>query len=139
MSNNHKETSRKLVESWGDNTSYKPDRFLAEGYVNHQLPDPAGGTSTKTRQEWKDLVADIHNSLSDLEVKVLLQVAEGDYVCSHWRATARQTGEFKTFAATGMTTTWTGTQIDRYENGKVVESWVNWDKYGFLEGLGLVS
>jgi len=139
MPSNHKETSKKLVESWADNAPQKTGSFLAEGYVNHQFPDPAGGTSTKTLQEWKDLVADIHNALSDLEVQVLLQVAEGDYVCSHWRATARHTGDFKDFAATGKTTTWTGTQIDRYEDGKVVESWVNWDKYCFLEGLGLVS
>ncbi len=27
----------------------------------------------------------------------------------------------------------------RYEDGKLVESWVDWDKYSFLEGLGLTG
>ncbi|MFC6633144.1 ester cyclase [Microbulbifer taiwanensis] len=77
--------------------------------------------------------------MSDLEVEVLLQLAVGGYVCSYWWARGRHSGDFKDFPATGKTTTWSGTQIDRYEGGKVVACWVNWDKYGFLEGLGLVS
>jgi hypothetical protein len=34
--------------------------------------------------------------------------------------------------------TWTGIQIDRFANGKA-ESWVAWDKFGFLHGLGMVG
>lgn len=139
MSGNHKETSKSLLELWGDNALHKSDSFLAENYVNHQLPDAAGGTSTKSLQEWKDLVAGFHRGFSDVKMEVLLQVAEGNYVCSRWRMTAKHTGQFKELAATGKTTTWTGVHTDRYESGKLVESWVDWDKYSFLEGLGLVG
>ena len=40
---------------------------------------------------------------------------------------------------TDKTSTWTGVHTDCYEGGKLVESWVDWDKYSFLEGLGLVG
>jgi len=30
-------------------------------------------------------------------------------------------------------------QIDRFRRGKIVESWVDWDKYRFLEGLGALK
>ncbi len=139
MSADHKETSKHLLELWGDNAQHQSDDYLAANYVNHQMPDAAGGTSTKSLEEWRALVADFHNGFSDVEMEVLLQVAEGNYVCSRWRMIAKHTGTFKDLAETGKSSTWTGTNVDRYEGGKLVETWVDWDKYSFLEGLGLVS
>ena len=139
MSADHKTTSRHVLELWGDNALHKSDEYLAANYVNHQMPDAAGGTSAKSLGEWKALVADYHKAFSNVKMEVLLQVAEGDYVSSRWRMTAKHTGTFGDLAATGKTSTWTGVHTDRYEGGKLVESWVEWDKYSFLEGLGLVS
>ena len=34
---------------------------------------------------------------------------------------------------------WTGVQIDRFENGKIIESWVDWDKYRLFEELGFLK
>lgn len=133
----HKTTSRHLLELWGDNALHRADEYLAPAYVNHQMPDAAGGTSTKPLDEWRELVSDFHKGFSGVNMEVLLQVAEGDYVCSRWRMTAKHTGTFKGLAGTGKTTTWTGVHTDRYQGGKLVESWVDWDKSSFLEGLGL--
>jgi predicted ester cyclase len=138
MSADHKATSRHLLELWGDNALHKAADYLATNYVNHQMPDAAGGTSSKSLGEWKALVADFHKGFSDVKMEVLLQVAEGDYVCSRWRLTAKHTGTFRDLAPTGKTSTWTGVHTDRYAGGKLVESWVDWDKYSFLERLGLV-
>jgi predicted ester cyclase len=139
VATDHKETSKQLLELWGDNASHRPPDYLAPQYVNHQLPDAAGGTSSKSLQEWKALLENFHKGFSNVKMEVLLQVAEGNYVCSRWRVTAKHTGKFGELEATGKTTTWTGTHTDRYEGGKLVESWVDWDKYSFLEGLGLKS
>ncbi len=35
--------------------------------------------------------------------------------------------------------TWTSIQIDRFENGRIAESWVDWDKYRLFAQLGLVK
>ncbi len=139
MARDHKETSRNLLELWGDNALHRAADYLAPSYVNHQLPDAAGGTSTKSLEEWKELVDSFHDGFSDVKMEVLLQVAEGDYVCSRWRLTAKHTGQFREYAATGKTTSWTGVHTDRYEGDKLVESWVEWDKYSFLEMLDLVE
>lgn len=139
MSTDHKATSKHLLELWGDNALHKSDDYLAANYVNHQMPDAAGGTSSKSIDEWKALVADFHSGFSNVKMELLLQVAEGDYVCSRWRMTADHTGKFGDLVGTGKTTTWTGTHTDRYQDGKLAESWVDWDKYSFLEGLGLVG
>jgi predicted ester cyclase len=139
MTVDHKEISKELLELWGDNALHKSPDYFSPQYVNHQMPDAAGGTSTKSLEQWKALVADFHKGFSDVKMEVLLQVAEGNYVCSRWRMTGKNTGNFEQYAATGKTTTWTGVHTDRYEDSKLVESWVDWDKYSFLEGLGLVE
>lgn len=70
---------------------------------------------------------------------MLTQIAEGDRVATHWTLTATHTGDFLGIAATEKKATWSGVEIDRFEEGKIVESWVDGDKYRFLEQLGLVS
>ena len=139
MSAEHKATSKQILELWGDNALHKSNEYLAANYVNHQMPDAAGGVSAKSLDEWKALVADFHQGFSDVKMEVLLQVAEEDYVSSRWRMTAKHTGTFGDLVSTGKMSTWTGVQTDRYNGDKLVESWVDWDKYSFLEGLGLVS
>lgn len=139
MSADHKKTSKQLLELWGDNAVHKAADYLATNYVNHQMPDAAGGTSRKSLEEWQALVADFHKGFSDVKMEVLQQVAEGNLVCSRWRMTGKHTGPFGDLAATGKMSTWTGVHTDRYEGDQLVESWVDWDKYSFLEGLGLVS
>ena len=39
---------------------------------------------------------------------------------------------------TGKQTSSTGIQIDRIQNGKIVESWVSWDTLGLLMQLGAI-
>lgn len=139
MSEDRKSTSRHLLEMWGDNAPHRPTDYLAANYVNHQLPDAEGGISDKSIEEWKTLVTDFHHSFSDARLELLLQIEEGDYVCTRWQMTAKHTGSFRGIEPTGKETTWTGVQTDRYEGGKLVESWIEWDKYRWLEGLGLVN
>ena len=95
--------------------------------------------TAKSLVAWKELVAGYHEAFSNSRVKVLMQIAEGDLVANRWEITAVHTGSFMAAAATGNEVTWTGVQIDRIENGKIVESWVNWDKYSFLQGIGLAD
>ena len=139
MCTNHKATSKNLLELWGDNALHKAADFIAANYANHQMPDAADGRSTKTLDEWKALVANFHKGFSNVKMEILQQVAEGDFVCTRWQMTATHTGEFAGLAPTGKTSVWSGVHTDRYAGDKLVESWVEWDKYSFLEGLGLVK
>ncbi len=139
MSSVHKTTSKELLELWGDNAIHKASDYLAENYVNHQMPDASGGTSTLSIDDWKALIAEFHKGFSDVRMTVLMQVEEGNFVCSRWRVTAKHTGKFEDLDPTGRTSTWSGVHTDRYEGDKLVESWVDWDKFSFLDELGLVT
>lgn len=47
-------------------------------------------------------------------------------------------GPYEGLPATGRTVSWTGVQIDRFETGRIAESWVEWDKYTQFSALGLL-
>lgn len=135
----HKEMSRHALGMWGSDNTCRAKDIFATNYINHQEPDVEGGVSSKSLEEWKKLVSDYHNSFSDSHVKILMQVAEGDKVATRWEFTSTHTGEFMGHAPNGKRVTWTGVQIDRFEDGKIVESWVYWDKYRFLDEFGLLK
>ncbi len=135
----HKQMARRALKMWGSNSPDKPEDVFAANYINHQEPDVEGGVSTKSLEGWKELVTDFHRSFADASALVLMQIAEGDAVATRWQLTATHVGDFRGLEATGKEVTWTGIQIDRFDGGKIVESWVDWDKYRFLEGLGLVT
>ena len=135
----HKEMSRSALGMWASNNSDRPEDIYVKNYINHQEPDVEGGVSDKSLEAWKELVSAYHKSFSNSKVLVLMQIAEGDLVATRWEITATHTGDFMGLVSTGKQAIWTGVQIDRFEDGKIVESWVNWDKYRFFEGLGLMK
>lgn len=133
-----KNISRRALNLWASDNSETPEDLVSTNYVNHQEPDAAGGVTTKSLVEWKALLTGYHDAFSNSQVEILIQIAEGNLVATHWKLTATHTGTFAGLGATNRQTTWTGVAIDRFEDAKIVESWVNWDKATFLERLGIV-
>lgn len=135
----HKAISREVLAMWGAGSSCAPEDVLALNYVNHQMPDVEGSVSSNDLGEWKSLVSDFKQGFPDSECEILLQIAEGDYVATRWKLTGTHTADFRGLAPTGKRASWTGVHSDRFSEGKIVESWVDWDKYRFLDELGLIG
>ncbi len=135
----HKHLSRRAIQMWASDNSEAPETIIAQNYINHQESDVEGGVSSRSLEAWKDLVGGYHSAFSNSKVKVLMEIAEGDLVAIRWEITATQTGDYMGLAPTNKEVTWTGVSIDRFENGKIVETWVDWDKYRLFQGLGLVT
>ena len=75
----------------------------------------------------------------DLSCTVEDQVAEGDKVVSRWSARGTHQGETEDLGpATGNRVEITGISIERFSEGKVAESWDNYDALGMMQQLGLV-
>ena len=134
-----KSRSRRSLEMWASGNTDDPDDIFAQNYVNHQESAAEGGVASLDLAGWKDVVAENHRAFSHFEVRILMQIAEGDRVATRWQFTATQTGAYLGRPATGRRATWTGVQIDRFEDDKIVESWVDWDKYRLFERLGFVK
>jgi predicted ester cyclase len=134
-----KELSRRSLAMWESGSTDDPDAVFAPDYVNHQEPGAESGVGTLSLDDWKSVVAQNHAAFPDLKVTVLMQVAEGDLVATRWQFSAIQTGEYLGHAPTGLKATWRGIQIDRFAGGRIVESWVNWDKSTLFADLGMLE
>jgi steroid delta-isomerase-like uncharacterized protein len=133
-----KSLARRALEMWSSDNPDSPEGLFARTYRNHQEEDVAGTTSTKDFNAWHELVRRFRAAFPKAKVKILMQIAEGDRVATHWELSGTQAGEFKGFPATKKRATWTGVSIDRFEDGKIAETWVAWGKYHFLEQLGML-
>lgn len=135
----NKALARRSLEMWASGNSDDPAEIFSADYINHQEPAASGGVKGIDLKTWRSVVYGHHRAFSNSTVEILLQVAEGDFVATHWRFTVANTGTYLERPPTGRTISWTGVQIDRFDNGKIAESWVSWDKYTQFEGLGLLG
>ena len=117
-----KDLSRRSLAMWESSNTDDPDAVFAADYANHQEPGAQGGVLTITLDQWKSVVAQNHTAFPDLKLTVFMQIAEGNLVATHWQFSGTQTGEYLGQAPTGKKATWRGVQIDRFADGKIVES-----------------
>lgn len=134
-----KALSRQALELWASESATSAGEIFGPDYINHQEPNVRGEVSDQGLGEYEALLAGYHDAFSDSEVTVVMQVAEGDLVASRWSFTATNSGEYLGRPPTGARATWTGIQIDRHAGGRIVESWVDWDKFRLLAQLGFVD
>ncbi|SEP83454.1 ester cyclase [Streptomyces radiopugnans] len=65
--------------------------------------------------------------------------AEGDKVCARLSYTGRHSGPYQGLEPTGKEITGTGHATFRLVDGKIAESWWNWDDLGLLRQVGAVG
>lgn len=135
----NKELARRANALWASGNTDDPDAIFSPGYVNHQESDVEGGVSARSLADWKALVAGHHAAFGQSRTRVLMQVAEADLVATRWEFSVTQTGPYLGHPPSGRAATWTGVQIDRIRDGRIVESWVDWDMYRQFEELGLLG
>ena len=86
----------------------------------------------------KQFISIYRTAYPDTHFTVEDQVAEGDKVATRWTATGTHRGELMGIAPTGKRVTVTGIAITRVTNGKIVETWNNFDALGQLQQLGVI-
>lgn len=134
-----KKSSLLARKVWASNHQVDFSALFSKNYINHQIPSVVGHPLTESRQVWQNLVDHFHQSFSDVEEKVLFQIAENEFVATQWQTTGTHTGEYLSYPATGKRVSWSGIQIDQFDQGKIVESWVVWDMYSLFSQLGFVK
>jgi steroid delta-isomerase-like uncharacterized protein len=132
----NKRISRRLVEEVFNTGRFEIlDELVAGSFVNH---DPSATGEMKGPEGVRQLIETYRGAFPDLKITIEEQIAERDLVTSRWTGRGTHRGELLGIGATGKETTVTGITIDRIDNGKIVESWNNWDTLGLLQQLGVV-
>ncbi len=66
-------------------------------------------------------------------------IAEGENVATRFTMSGTHEGDFDGLAPTHKKVAATGVLISRYENGKLVEDWDQFDMHGLLQQLGVIA
>ena len=136
MSAETKAVARRLLEEvFNAGNLDLVDELVAPEFVNHDaaLPEPIVGI-----EGTKASISGYREAFPDLHIKIEEQIAEGEYVSTRWSARGTHEGDLIGIAPTGKQATVTGITIDRVADGRLVESWTNWDTLGMLQQLGVV-
>ena len=103
------------------------DELLARDYVLHFPGFPA----PVDREGHKQLLMMFHQGFPDWQETIDDVVAEGDKVVIRVTGRGTQQGEFQGIPPTGV-------GIGRIEDGRIAESWAEYDALGMMQQLGVV-
>lgn len=128
--------SRRIIEElFGMGNFELAHELIAPDAVGHDSarPEPAMGPDgvIESARGYRDAFPDLHLTANQV-------IADGDYVAVRWTARGTHKGDLFGIAPTGKETTVTGITMDRWADGKLAESWTNWDTLGLLQQLGAV-
>jgi steroid delta-isomerase-like uncharacterized protein len=110
------------------------DAVIARDAVDH---NPVPGMK-QGLEGIKAAFADGRVAFPDMVVTVEDVLAEGDKAACRLRLRATHRGAFQGVPPSGKVVTQTGIDILRFEDGKLVERWGQFDDLGLLAQLGLV-
>jgi steroid delta-isomerase-like uncharacterized protein len=127
-----------LEEMWGNGRLELADELYAPDYVDHvgKGPEPS---EVKGVEGIKQAVVAFRTAFPDLSYTVEDEIAEGELVVARFSARGTHRGAFLGVEATGREVTYTGIDINRVRNGRIVESWVQYDALALLQQLGIVE
>jgi steroid delta-isomerase-like uncharacterized protein len=86
----------------------------------------------------RGLIDAYRQAFPDLHFEVDDAFGSDDTVLVRWTASGTNRGSLLGMPATGRFARWTGMSVLRVENGRIVEDWVENDRLGMLQQLGVV-
>ena len=138
MATNTGELLRRVFEEiWNKRNLNAIDELIAPNNVHH---DP--GLKEKMVSgiaAYKQFASLRLNAIPDLHFTMEETIAEGETASARWTATGTHEGDLPEIPRTGRHFSVTGMSVAHGHNGKIVESWSNWDTLGMLQQLGAIA
>ena len=128
-------TRRLIEEAYNDGRLETVDELFAADAVAH---DPALQQDIVGTLALREMIGAFRQGFPDLALLIEDQIADADRVVVRWVVRGTHTGDLWGIAATGKEVTVTGTTTYRFSQGRIAESWANWDTIGLMQQLGVV-
>jgi predicted ester cyclase len=133
------EASRRMLEDgFNEGKLDLADQLISPQAINHDPAEPARLRGLRGPELFKRTVTMYRAAFPDVQIAVDDVIAADDKVVLRWHSEGTHRGELEGLAPTGARGSVTGISIDRWEAGKVVESWSEWDNLGLARQLGAV-
>ena len=128
---------RRYVEEVGNEGNLEVAEEIFDHYLAHQSD---GSVLERGPEDVKRFMGEFREAFPDFHTTIEDQIAEGDKVVTRWKMHGTHRGEFRGIEPTGKQIEITGIGIFRFsEEGKVVESWDNFDQLGMMQQFGVVT
>lgn len=121
-------------EVWNLGNLAMVEQLTTPGVVFHMGLVP-GGKLTGPAQ-FASFVAMQRAAFSELVFTIEDLLGEDDKVATRWTIAGTHTSEFMGVPASNLRVSLAATDITRFENGKIAESWITSDVLGLLRQLG---
>jgi steroid delta-isomerase-like uncharacterized protein len=137
MSEENKAIARRALEEVfsGQGDLNVADELYAPNYAGH---DPASPEDIRGPEGVKEFASMYRDAFPDVLMSVEDQVAEGDKVVTRWIASGTHQGDMMGIAPTGNRVTVAGTSVERIVDGKIEETWDNYDALGMMQQIGAI-
>ena len=120
-------------EVWARGNLEVADEVFADDYARH---DFRAGEAVPGPEGQKQVAAGFRAAFPDLSWQVDFLLADGDFVVGRWTASGTHLGAWAGIEATGRPMQFSGLNVFRFADGKVVEIWNHRDDLGLMEQLG---
>ncbi len=128
--------SKLLLDAFSSGDVAAADELLDPDAISHDPATPAAMQSLRGPEAFKRTVSMYRMGFPDLRMVVDDVVADGDKVVLRWHTEGTHRGELQGLAPTGKRGSVTGISIDQWREGKLVETWTQWDNLGLARQLG---
>jgi steroid delta-isomerase-like uncharacterized protein len=128
--------SKLLLDAFSSGDVAAADELLDPQAISHDPATPAAMQSLRGPEAFKRTVAMYRTGFPDLRMVVDDVVADGDKVVLRWHTEGTHRGELQGLAPTDKRGSVTGISIDQWREGKLVETWTQWDNLGLARQLG---
>jgi steroid delta-isomerase-like uncharacterized protein len=120
-------------EVWARGNFDVADELFADEYERHDFreSEPTPGPEGQKR-----IAADFRAAFPDLTWEIDFILADGDFVAGRWTAMGTHLGVWAGVEPTGRPMQFSGINVFRFADGKVVEIWNHRDDLGLLQQLG---
>jgi predicted ester cyclase len=131
------DASRRLLEQSFNTGNFELiDQLVAPEALTHDPALPPEMRDLRGPDGLKRTVTMYRAAFPDVRMTVDDVIASGDKVALRWHSEGTHRGELAGLAPTGVHGSVSGISIDRWQNGRVVEAWAEWDNMGLARQLG---
>lgn len=124
-------------EVWGRGDFDVADETFADNSANSALHDSTTGEFLPGSAGQIKTASDFRTAFPDLRITIDVMLADDEFVSARWTMEGTNTGDWGKISATGKHVRFSGIDIFRFANGRVVEMWANRDALGLMQQLGV--
>lgn len=133
---NHEHRLRRLFDGvWNREDPDVADDLVHSEYLIHDRPI---AEELRGPELYKTLARMTRESFPDMALTIDDVVAAGDKIALRWTMTGTHDGPMFEIEPTGRRVELSAIEINRFEDGKLVETWTQSDMLGLMEQLGAV-